>query len=172
MKGKGFEGTDANVYISLMDRTDETERIWLNKKSSVEKGKNLFEPGQRDVFAVHASLDLNPERIRIGHDNSRLGSGWHLKKVVLTRKHTDKERFTYLCNGWLAKDEGNGEIERVLEYYHNEPVDADERVHALNIDGDERGDTLTIPIKHDNDEKFEFDEEGANVKSSGMSREK
>lgn len=85
MTDVNFEGTDANVYISLIgDNRQETDKIWLTKKLSKTKNKDLFEKGNIDEFLINANLNLNRlEKIRIGHDNSGIGSGWHLQKVML-----------------------------------------------------------------------------------------
>ena len=154
LKGKSFEGTDARVYMSLMDDEDETERIWLNKSNAVDKHKNLFEAGQMDEFAVHASLSLNqPKKVRVGHDNSGAASGWHLKKVVLTHKQSN-QKYTYLCDRWLARDEDDGKIERVLTYFHK-PIE------------DEKTPALKIQVKHEKDEESESEHEVEDVKNAG-----
>ncbi len=84
MTNAKFEGTDANVYISLIgENKQETDKIWLTKKLSKTKNKNLFEKGNIDEFLINANLNLNVlEKIRIGHDNAGIGSGWHLQKVI------------------------------------------------------------------------------------------
>jgi hypothetical protein len=113
LKGKSLEGTDSKVYISLIDDKTETERIWLTKNNATQK-RNLFESGKMNEFAVHTSTSLSKlNKIRIGHDNSGFGPGWHLNKVVLLHKQTGKS-YVFSCNRWLAKDEDDGRIERVL----------------------------------------------------------
>ena len=84
MKKNRFEGTNARVYISLMDDKDETEKIFLDKNNAISNNKDLFESGQLDEFFIRTKTSLKDlKKIRIGHDNSGLASGWHLEKVNL-----------------------------------------------------------------------------------------
>ena len=53
-------------------------------------------------------------KCRIRHDNSGLGPGWHIKEVRITCK-TDGRQWLCECNQWLAKSEGDKQIERELE---------------------------------------------------------
>ena len=52
-------------------------------------------------------------KCRIRHDNSGLGPGWHLKEVLI-QSQIDGRQWLCECNQWLAKDEGDGKIERDL----------------------------------------------------------
>jgi hypothetical protein len=54
------------------------------------------------------------KRVRIRHDNSLPLSGWYLERVEIRNEDTDAE-WTFPCNRWLARDEDDGEIERVLD---------------------------------------------------------
>jgi hypothetical protein len=49
---------------------------------------------------------------RIGHDNKGIGSGWHLKEVIIEKQ--DRSKWLFPCNKWLDKKEGDGLIEREL----------------------------------------------------------
>ncbi len=118
LKGKSLEGTGAKVYLSLMDDKNETERIWLNNYAT-KKGRELFETGHMDEFSIHTNIAMSrPKKIRIGHDNSGFGPGWYLNKVVLKHKQTGQS-FTFNCDRWLAKNEDDGRIERVLSSMSN-----------------------------------------------------
>ena len=50
---------------------------------------------------------------RIGHNNSGLSAGWHLKEVIIESLF-DGRKWICECNNWLAKDEGDGKVEREL----------------------------------------------------------
>ena len=57
------------------------------------------------------------EKIRIGHDNKGITSGWHLDKVEVRRLQEDGETsttYTFPCKRWLAKDEDDGSVVREL----------------------------------------------------------
>ena len=116
LKGKAMEGTDANVYISLMGPNgNETGNIMLDKKNVKSKNKDLFEAGQCDEFDVTIKSDINDvKKIRIGHDNKGLGSGWHLNKVEVVDQETKKTNL-FKCNRWLDKKEDDGKVERILD---------------------------------------------------------
>ena len=43
---------------------------------------------------------------RIGHDSKGLGASWHLNKVVIESLELCK-RWTFACNRWLDKNEGD-----------------------------------------------------------------
>ncbi len=45
--------------------------------------KNPFETGAVDKFRIQYTDVGEIEKIRIGHDNKGLASGWHLSKVCL-----------------------------------------------------------------------------------------
>ena len=79
MKGAG---TDANVYLimygSVKDKDNEqSEKISLDNKD------NNFESGSVDKFEVETLNFDKVDKIRIGHDNSGIASGWHLDKASL-----------------------------------------------------------------------------------------
>jgi hypothetical protein len=151
-KPKLFSGTDAKVYLSLMDDEDETDRIWLSRANASDKSKQqqLFRPGQVDEFGVRASVSLHwPKRIRVGHDNSGAAPAWHLKKVVLVQKN-NSQRFTFMCDRWLARDQDDGQTERVLSVYHT-PVEGDKS-------GGSGAAALRIQVRHDENESFVVDD--------------
>ncbi|XP_071795423.1 lipoxygenase homology domain-containing protein 1-like [Asterias amurensis] len=101
--------TDARVYIVMYGgkKGEETSgKIWL------DEGK--FGRGRTDVCNVEIGTMLSPlSRIDIGHDNAGAGAGWHLDKVVIDCPVAGIEQ-TFLCNEWLADDEGDKRIERTL----------------------------------------------------------
>src|SRR5690606_21125985 len=76
---------------------------------------DLFEAGQVDEFRIRPSK-FSPSKvhkIRIGHDNSGLASGWHLSKVELLNPKRSL-RYMFDANRWLSEDEGDKKCELVL----------------------------------------------------------
>ncbi|KAL3309657.1 Lipoxygenase y domain-containing protein 1 [Cichlidogyrus casuarinus] len=102
---KSGSGTNANVFITLFSGS----KSGLNsgQMQLKQKGKNLFERGQVDVFEVE-SVDLGDvDKIRIEHDNSGLFSDWYLAQVQVTNLETNKQ-WSFPCNQWLSKMKGDG----------------------------------------------------------------
>ena len=48
-----------------------------------------------------------------GHDNKGIGAGWFLSKVLI--RSGKGRQWTFGCDQWLAKDEGDQMISRTLE---------------------------------------------------------
>lgn len=73
-----------------------------------------FKRGKCDKLMVDSPEMLSPlSQILIGHDNSGAGPGWFLDKVeVLCNSIGLKQVFP--CNKWLAQDEDDHKIERIL----------------------------------------------------------
>ena len=107
-----FSGTDANVYIDIHGRQRglSTGRIAL--KSS-KMNVNVFERGRTDYFEVRGVDVGEIGMVRVGHDNSGAGPGWHLKEVVVEGPH-DGRRYKFTCDRWLDKNSEDGRIERDL----------------------------------------------------------
>ena len=53
--------------------------------------------------------------IRVWHDNSGKGknASWYLKFIIVHDLHTREEKY-FICEKWLALDEGDGLIDRIL----------------------------------------------------------
>ncbi|CAH1787210.1 unnamed protein product [Owenia fusiformis] len=108
--------TDADVYIVIYgkDQCSEKKSLCANKKER----KSSFERGAEDKFVIELEDVGDPiEKIRIGHDASGWGSGWHLNRVEMRKLHeSGKGSTTYVfpCDRWLARDEEDGAIEREL----------------------------------------------------------
>ncbi len=103
-------GTDANVYIQLYGDKNDSGKIPLETSKS---NPNKFERGQTDVFEVKEADVGDIRKIRIGHDGTGPGAGWHMKEVVIDApKLGHKWRFP--CNHWFDKREEDGKIEREL----------------------------------------------------------
>ncbi|XP_078666046.1 lipoxygenase homology domain-containing protein 1-like isoform X1 [Branchiostoma floridae x Branchiostoma belcheri] len=100
-------GTSARVFIEMwgVDGEETSGKIYLDGK---------FQRGKTDVLDVETGSILSPlSKIVIGHDNSGTGPGWYCEKVQVHCPSTGYEQ-TFLCQNWLALDEGDGLIEREL----------------------------------------------------------
>ncbi|KAG1672531.1 hypothetical protein FOA52_002840, partial [Chlamydomonas sp. UWO 241] len=105
-------GTDANVYIYLSGVKDGQE-LW-GPKHMLDTSKNNFERNMMDTFLLSKHRSLGAlKSVKIGHDNSGLGPGWHLDHVEVVDNATGEE-FYFPCDMWFDKGEGDRLIERTL----------------------------------------------------------
>lgn len=100
-------GTDANVYITIKGEQGEFGEILL------DNDRDNFENGSYDVFTVTLPDLGGLTQIDIRHDNSGKNPGWYLDNVEITNLD-NKKKWLFNCNGWLAKDEGDGRIYRTI----------------------------------------------------------
>ena len=103
-------GTDARVYIQLFGDRSDSGKVPLETSKT---NRNKFERGQTDLFEIKESDVGDIRKIRIGHDGSGPGAGWHLKEVVIDAPKLGK-RWHFPCGRWLDKSEDDGKIERDL----------------------------------------------------------
>jgi lipoxygenase homology domain-containing protein 1 len=106
-----YAGTDSNVYITMYgrrndNRTNSRERLLDNSEDNFEKGRT-------DTFAIETRDLGDLTRIRIRHDDTGRNSGWFLDRVTITNEDNGRE-WVFPCNRWLAIDEDDGQIARVL----------------------------------------------------------
>ncbi|XP_071106159.1 polycystin family receptor for egg jelly-like [Haliotis cracherodii] len=81
-----------------------------------EKGVKVFNRSSVNQFVMGVSECLGPlSYLRMWHDNSGKGKqqGWYLSKVVVSDLQTG-ESFFFLCNRWLAVEEDDGMVDRVM----------------------------------------------------------
>ncbi|XP_062503862.1 lipoxygenase homology domain-containing protein 1-like isoform X2 [Corticium candelabrum] len=142
-------GTDANVFVSLYGEKGHTGDLAL-VDTSKHKRKDCFERKSVDVCVVEG-VDVGDhiEKIRIGHDGTGIGAGWHLDKVELHRLkgegNGDRSRiFTFLCDRWLARDEDDREIVRELVPSLETIVKEDEARNQVKVHSVQRKDMLTV----------------------------
>lgn len=104
--------TNARVYVILHggeDGENNSGKLWLQNEE-----KDNFQRGRTDIFTVETAEMLSPlHHLTIGHDNSGLGAGWHCEKVVVDCPSSGDQQ-VFLCQKWLADDEGDQLIERDL----------------------------------------------------------
>ena len=79
--------------------------------------KNPFERGNEDTFEVKEADVGDLRKIKIGHDSSGPGSGWHLKEVIIDAPKLGK-RWKFSCGRWLDKNEEDRKTE--VELYPND----------------------------------------------------
>ena len=74
-------GTRAEVFATLIGDKGESDRHVLSSDEQIERNS-------AEVFDItHTGPPLGEiHRIRIGHDESNLGSGWLLERVEVQRK--------------------------------------------------------------------------------------
>ncbi|XP_025077073.1 lipoxygenase homology domain-containing protein 1-like [Pomacea canaliculata] len=101
-------GTDANVRIILYGNEGTSEPLVL------DNSENNFEQGKLDTFEVSTADIGELCQVQIYHDNSGNKPGWHLDKVVIWSKDNSKKHYYFLCNCWLARDEGDGRLDRTI----------------------------------------------------------
>lgn len=100
-------GTDSNVYIKLFGDKNDSGKIELVTSKT---NKNKFERGNTDVFEIKSSDVGLIRKIKIGHDGKGIGSGWHLKEVIIDAPKLGK-KLRFPCNRWLDVNEADGKIE-------------------------------------------------------------
>ena len=104
-------GTDANVYITLFGENGNSD------ERELDNPENNFEKGRADTFSITTGKDLgNITDIRIRHDNSGNKPGWFLGGVTI-HKEDSNDDWSFPCNQWLAKDEDDHLIDRMIHAY-------------------------------------------------------
>jgi len=61
------------------------------------------------MLAVFAPVLGDIRKIKVEHDNSGLSPGWLVDRVEVINT-TSNRKWTFLCNAWLDKRKGDGEI--------------------------------------------------------------
>eukprot|EP00058_Branchiostoma_floridae_P006590 XP_002592078.1 hypothetical protein BRAFLDRAFT_246514 [Branchiostoma floridae] len=102
-------GTTAQVSLTVFGLQNESEPLTLR-----DDRRLLFGGGSVDSFLVSSVEWLGPlTHIHVWHDNAGSSPGWYLNKVVI--QHVRSGRVDYfICNRWLALDEDDGRIDRMV----------------------------------------------------------
>ncbi len=112
----------AMALSSLMGREGGTLR---NLRQAARTTVSRFESGSVDTFRVQVPPFGDPTKIRIGHDNSGLGPGWFLSKVVIERTEGGpRATWEFPCERWLDADRGDSALQQELVARGHEGVDA------------------------------------------------
>ena len=69
---------------------------------------------QADTFALQLRDLGELQHLTIGHDGHGWGSGWHLKKVVVTHAATGRQ-WLFPCGRWLDENREDGLTVRTLK---------------------------------------------------------
>uniref|UniRef100_A0A6B2KXQ4 PLAT domain-containing protein n=1 Tax=Arcella intermedia TaxID=1963864 RepID=A0A6B2KXQ4_9EUKA len=131
-----YSGTDAQIFITIFGEKGNTgKRILDNPKKHP-----AFERGQTDVFGVSTTYLGDLKKILIGHDNSGVGPGWFLDKVIIKDPQTNQQVF-FLCGKWFADDEDDKQIVREIPSQKEDGSACDPLVHynVVVMTGDRRG---------------------------------
>jgi hypothetical protein len=73
----------------------------------------LFSFIRKDEFTIESPSVGEINKILIGHDNKGLSAGWFLDRVVIEDLNLHRT-YEFPCNRWLAKDEDDKQISRIL----------------------------------------------------------
>ncbi|XP_055955042.1 uncharacterized protein LOC126809611 [Patella vulgata] len=104
-------GTESKVSFILSGDDADTgvRRLWDEKRKRLPRG-TIF----NYVLSVEGPLGA-PTFLRIWHDNTGIGKSrsWYLDQVQLTDLQTG-EKFFFLCDRWLAVEEDDGMVDRII----------------------------------------------------------
>ncbi|CAH1277098.1 PKD1L3 [Branchiostoma lanceolatum] len=102
-------GTTAQVSLTVFGFRGESEPLALR-----DDRRQLFGGGSVDSFLVSSEEWLGLlTHVHFWHDNAGPSPGWFLSKVVI--QHVCSGRVDYfICNKWLALDEDDGRINRMV----------------------------------------------------------
>ncbi|XP_066291033.1 polycystin-1-like protein 2 [Branchiostoma lanceolatum] len=112
-------GTRSNIGFVLSSEKGDTGTRRLD-----DKGKKVFDRGSVNNFLLSLPRCLgNLQYLRIWHDNSGKGrnASWFLDKIIITDLQTEKRSY-FFCGQWLAVEEGDGVVERLLPAAGEEDV--------------------------------------------------
>lgn len=102
-------GTNANVFITLIGADASSGEATLDTASFDD-----FERNTTTNYTVDAGRNIGAVRqIRLRHDNTGVGPGWFVGRVVV-RNNATGEQVTFNINRWFARDEDDGSIDRTL----------------------------------------------------------
>ena len=102
-------GTDADVYITLFGENGNSGERMLDSPG------NDFERGSVGTYSISLQRDLgNIKSVRIRHNNKGTKPGWFLDYITVQNESSDKV-WRFPCNRWLARDEDDHLIDRVLD---------------------------------------------------------
>ncbi|KAE8636810.1 hypothetical protein XENTR_v10003144 [Xenopus tropicalis] len=116
-------GTDANVFLIIFGENGDTGTLALKQSNN----SNKFERNQSDVFRFPDMLSLGDLcKVRVWHDNSGIGPGWHLEFIDI-KDETMSKSFRFQCDRWLAKNADDHQIIRELACANNDILDLKEK---------------------------------------------
>lgn len=102
-------GTSAEVSIVMNGSVGDSDPRVLK-----DPERKTFRTGGVDAFLMTAPQSLGVLRnIRLWHNNGGDDPSWNLLRLMIQDLQT-QQRWWFVCDEWLAVDEGDGKIERIL----------------------------------------------------------
>ena len=106
--GRG-SGTSAEVSVVLTGALDDSSPRVLK-----DDARKNYRTGSVCAFLMTVPQSLgNLKQIRIWHNNAGNYPAWNLLRVMIQDIQTD-QKWWFVCDDWLAVDEGDGKVEKVL----------------------------------------------------------
>ncbi|XP_035682689.1 uncharacterized protein LOC118420093 [Branchiostoma floridae] len=102
-------GTTARVSLKLFGESGEAGPVVLEDLDRV-----TFQQGAVDTFVLSAGCRLGAlSAVHVWHDNTGGDPSWYLNKIVVLDCDND-DKYTFVCERWLAVEEGDGQVDRLL----------------------------------------------------------
>ncbi|XP_066301754.1 polycystin-1-like protein 2 [Branchiostoma lanceolatum] len=106
---RGNAGTTAEITLVLYGIHYESAPLTLRDDNRV-----LFQQGSVDSFLVSTEQPLGViTHMRVWHNNAGYSPSWYLGQIVVVNRGTNLTTY-FLSNRWLAVDEDDGKIERLI----------------------------------------------------------
>lgn len=111
-------GTSANVAMTITGEGGESRPFLLKNSHCMTLGRSSV-----SSFLVTTSQSLGElSYIRLWHDNFGKDPAWYVKQVSI-RESTTNGVWHFLCERWLAVDEGDGSIHRIFPVASNKEME-------------------------------------------------
>ncbi|KAK4323445.1 hypothetical protein Pmani_005866 [Petrolisthes manimaculis] len=148
------------VYARIKDRRDvekskvqfliagDWEESDVRTLNEAETSRPLLTRGSVDHYLMATSRPLGPlHYLRIWHDNGGKGrsSSWFLGYMVVRDIQTG-EQFQFICNQWLAVEEGDGLIDRLVAVAGEEQLRDLSHVFTHSVDKSMADDHLWFSV--------------------------
>ncbi|XP_078703579.1 polycystin-1-like protein 2 [Branchiostoma floridae x Branchiostoma belcheri] len=106
---RGNAGTTAEITLVLYGIHYESPPLTLRDGNRV-----LFQQGSVDSFLVSTEQPLGVlTHMRVWHNNAGFSPSWFLGQIVVVNRKTNHSTY-FLSNRWLAVDEDDGRIDRII----------------------------------------------------------
>ncbi|KAK4292001.1 hypothetical protein Pmani_035212 [Petrolisthes manimaculis] len=138
-------GTKSKVQFLIAGDWEESDVRTLNE---TETSRPLLTRGSVDHYLMATSRPLGPlHYLRIWHDNGGKGrsSSWFLGYMVVRDIQTG-EQFQFICNQWLAVEEGDGLIDRLVAVAGEEQLRDLSHVFTHSVDKSMADDHLWFSV--------------------------
>ncbi|CAF4073398.1 unnamed protein product, partial [Rotaria sordida] len=103
-------GTNANVYIIIFGKHNDTGKVPLMTSKT---HNDPFERDHTDEFEIEAMDIGEPEKIKVGHDDSGFRSDWLLERVEIDVPKFGRT-WIFPCGKWLSTSKGDCQLEAEL----------------------------------------------------------